>query len=86
MKSLEKDRTRRYETPNAMATDIQRHLVGDAIEARAPSTAYRLTKAVARHRIGIAVVAVLLFSLLVGIPDPKWPRWIRPEVEQPSGQ
>ena len=28
MKALEKDRTRRYTSPNEMAQDIQRHLEG----------------------------------------------------------
>ena len=37
MKSLDKDRTRRYETANGFARDIQRHLDGDAVEASPPS-------------------------------------------------
>ena len=41
MKALEKDRTRRYETANGLAPDIQRYLAGEAVLAAPPSTAYR---------------------------------------------
>jgi non-specific serine/threonine protein kinase/serine/threonine-protein kinase len=44
MKALEKDRTRRYETANGLARDIQRYLTDEVVEARPPSTAYRLRK------------------------------------------
>jgi serine/threonine protein kinase len=37
MKALEKDRTRRYETANALARDIQRYLADELVEARPPS-------------------------------------------------
>src|SRR5205823_3528257 len=33
MKCLEKDRTRRYETANGLAADVQRHLSNDPVEA-----------------------------------------------------
>ena len=36
MKALEKDRTRRYETANGFAEDVQRYLDGDAVVARPP--------------------------------------------------
>ena len=41
MKCLEKDRTRRYETANGVATDIERHLHHAPVVARPPSTAYQ---------------------------------------------
>ena len=34
MKALEKDRTRRYETANGLAADLQRYLDDEPIEAR----------------------------------------------------
>ena len=37
MKSLEKDRSRRYETANGFATDIQRYLSGETVLAAPPS-------------------------------------------------
>ncbi len=44
MKSLEKDRARRYEAAENLALDIQRHLEHRPVMAHAPSTAYRLHK------------------------------------------
>src|SRR5262245_11061948 len=37
MKALEKDRNRRYETANGFATDVQRYLAGEAVQAVPPS-------------------------------------------------
>ncbi|MFO1500094.1 MAG: serine/threonine-protein kinase [Verrucomicrobiota bacterium] len=69
MKCLEKDRTRRYETANGLATDIQRHLQNEPVIARPPSTAYRFQKAWRRNKLvfeaGTAVVAALLFGVIV---------------------
>ena len=44
MKALEKDRTRRYETANGLARDIQRYLADEPVEACPPSAGYRLRK------------------------------------------
>ena len=44
MKALEKDRTRRYETANGLAMDIQRHLDNEPVLARPPSGALSLPK------------------------------------------
>jgi len=63
MKSLEKDRARRYETPSGLAEDIRRHLEHEPVLARGPSTTYRLRKFLRRHRVqagillGMAVVS-----------------------------
>jgi len=64
MKSLEKDRLRRYEAAEGLASDIQRHLGHRPVSARAPSTAYRLRKFLRRHRL--RVVAGLVLMPLVG--------------------
>src|SRR5262249_33555293 len=45
MKCLEKDRARRYETANGLASDIQRYLANEPVVARPPSAAYKLRKA-----------------------------------------
>jgi serine/threonine protein kinase len=50
MKSLEKDRARRYETASGLAEDIRRHLEHEPVVARGPSTTYRLGKFLRRHR------------------------------------
>ena len=51
MKCLEKDRNRRYETPNSLARDVERYLHDEPVQACPPSTAYRFRKfAVATKR------------------------------------
>src|SRR5512145_3247610 len=42
MKCLEKDRTRRYETANALAAEVQRYLGAEPVLPRPPSPIYNL--------------------------------------------
>jgi serine/threonine protein kinase/tetratricopeptide (TPR) repeat protein len=67
MKSLEKDRKRRYETANGLAMDIERHLNNEPVLARPPSRRYRFQKLVRRNKTiflaGSAVVAALVIGL-----------------------
>jgi tetratricopeptide (TPR) repeat protein len=65
MKALEKDRTRRYETANGLARDIQRYLAEEPVEAGPPSATYRLRKLAWKHRRGLATAAALLTLLVV---------------------
>ena len=44
LKALEKDRERRYESANGMATDILRYLANEPVVARPPSRGYRFEK------------------------------------------
>ena len=67
MKALDKDRTRRYETANGMARDIQRYLADEPVEACPPSTAYRLRKLARKYRRELATAAALLLLLLLGV-------------------
>src|SRR5262245_42276989 len=60
MKCLEKDRTRRYETANGLASDIQRHLSNEAVLARPPSAAYRFQKTLRRHKVGFAAAGAVV--------------------------
>lgn len=67
MRCLEKDRTRRYETANGLAADVQRHLNGEPITAAPPGRMYRLTKFVRRHQVGVLAGAVIVATLVLGI-------------------
>jgi eukaryotic-like serine/threonine-protein kinase len=67
MKSLEKDRTRRYETANGLAMDIQRYLTNEPIVARPPSTLYRFQKLVRRNRTMFATVGAGAAALVIGL-------------------
>ena len=59
MKAIEKDRSRRFDTANALAADIRRYLRGDTVEAVAPTFGYRLGKFVRRNKAGIGVAAII---------------------------
>jgi eukaryotic-like serine/threonine-protein kinase len=63
LKTLEKDRSRRYGTPSELAADIQRYLHSEPVTARAPSLGYRSWKYVRRHRAGVAVAFASLLLL-----------------------
>jgi hypothetical protein len=66
MKALEKDRTRRYETANGLARDIQRYLADEPVEACPPSAGYKLRKFARKYRKALATVAVFAGMLVVG--------------------
>jgi WD40 repeat protein len=67
MRALEKDRTRRYETANGLAMDIQRHLNLEPVAARPPSAAYRLQKLVRRNKLAFAAGAAVAGALVLGL-------------------
>ena len=67
MKALEKDRTRRYETANALALDITRYLDSEPIQARAPSAGYKFRKFVNRHKVGVAAGTGVVGALVLGL-------------------
>ncbi len=66
MKSMEKERSRRYETANGLARDIQRYLNGEAVDACPPSATYRMRKLLHRHRAAVVTGAVVLVLCLLG--------------------
>ena len=75
MKALEKDRSRRYETANGFAEDVQNFIEGNAVVARPPSTTYRLHKFVRKNRslvysiatVGLLLVVATVISTLFGV-------------------
>ncbi len=72
MKTLEKNRERRYESASALATDVERYLDGDAVQACPPSTVYRFRKYARRHKVAITTAAMLAVVLLAGIVGTTW--------------
>jgi eukaryotic-like serine/threonine-protein kinase len=63
LKALERDRQKRYGTPNDLAADIRRFLRHEPVEAHPPSLGYQLRKYVRRHRVGLAAVTLLVLLL-----------------------
>jgi len=72
MKALEKDRQRRYETPNGLAVDIRRYLTGEAVAAAPPSSAYLLSKFVRRHKGTVVATGLIGAALVLGIVGFGW--------------
>jgi eukaryotic-like serine/threonine-protein kinase len=72
MKALEKDRTRRYETANALAGDIERHLNHEPVVARPPGNLYRFRKLVRRNKLAVAAASAVLAALVVGLGLATW--------------
>jgi eukaryotic-like serine/threonine-protein kinase len=64
MKALEKDRARRYGTPSELSADISRYLHGEPVVAGPATTAYRIRKYAARHRIGLSAAAGVLLLVI----------------------
>ena len=67
MKTLEKDRTRRYETANELAMDIERHLSDEPVSAGPPRVGYRLRKFVRRHRTSVVAGLLVAAALVIGL-------------------
>lgn len=65
VKSLEKERQRRYETPAAFARDIACYLAQEPVSAVAPSAGYRVRKFVRRHRVAAVTSAFVGLILLI---------------------
>ena len=65
MKSLEKDRTRRYESANELAKDVQRYLDDEAVEACPPSALYRFRKFAKRNRVPLAIVGFIAAAIVL---------------------
>jgi len=72
MKCLEKQRDRRYETANALARDIERFLADEIVDARPPTTAYRLGKFLKRNRGAAIAAAAIAAALIVGLAAFAW--------------
>src|SRR5438876_5914344 len=59
MKTLEKDRNRRYETAKDFAADMQRYLSDEPVQACPPSAGYRLRKFVRRNRGAVLAATIV---------------------------
>lgn len=72
MKALEKDRSRRYETANGLASDIKRHLNNEPVLACPPSRLYRLQKTVRRNRVVFFATTAIALALVMGVIVSAW--------------
>jgi serine/threonine protein kinase/tetratricopeptide (TPR) repeat protein len=72
MKCLEKDPSRRYETANGLARDVERYLADESVEACPPSAGYRLSKFFRRHKRPVLAAAIIFLLLVGGIAGTTW--------------
>ena len=66
MKAIAPDRSRRYDSAAGLANDLRRYLASEPVQARPPSTRYRIGKFVQRHRLGVAAAGLVVAALAVG--------------------
>ncbi|MHC5185311.1 MAG: protein kinase domain-containing protein [Planctomycetota bacterium] len=66
LKTLEKDRTRRYGSADELVLDIQRHLTHQPVAAGPPSKLYRMKKFSQRHRVEVMTAAAIVITLVIG--------------------
>ncbi|MBK8979470.1 MAG: protein kinase [Planctomycetes bacterium] len=71
MRAMAKEPERRYDSANALAVDLQRHLDHEPVLAGPPSPVYRLKKLVRRYRVQVmgamAVVVTAVLGALVAV-------------------
>ncbi len=72
MKAIEKDRSRRYESANELARDIQRHINHDAVEARPPTWTYKASRFARRHRISLCIATGFVVVLVAVASAVTW--------------
>ena len=67
LKTLEKDRDRRYQTANGLAADVERYLANEPVLARPPSRSYRLKKLVRRNKTAFVAGTWVALALAAGL-------------------
>jgi eukaryotic-like serine/threonine-protein kinase len=70
--ALQKEPGRRYASAEQFAEDLDRHLTGRPVHARATSWRYRAGKFIVRNRFGVAAAFVVFLSLIGGIAGTMW--------------
>jgi eukaryotic-like serine/threonine-protein kinase len=72
MKSLEKDRGRRYDSAAGLAKDVERYLKDEAVEACPPTLGYRMRKTFRRHKAAILTAAAFVLVLVAAAAVAAW--------------
>jgi serine/threonine protein kinase len=63
LKTLSKERERRYQSAGELARDVRHYLAGEPIEARRDSSWYALGKTIRRYRIAIGITLAFMLVL-----------------------
>ena len=78
LKSLEKDRNRRYDTAISFANDVENHLNNEPVSANPPTFTYQCSKFYKRYR-GACRVALVIGALLVATTMISTTFWMKAE-------
>lgn len=66
MRAMAKDRTRRYETANALAMECRRFLKHEPVLARPPSAGYLFSRFVKRNRLIVVAGTIAILAVIAG--------------------
>ena len=72
LKTLEKDRGRRYATASQLADDIGRYLQDETVMATPPSVTYKLLKFAKRNKQFAVAGSITLAVLVLGLAATSW--------------
>jgi eukaryotic-like serine/threonine-protein kinase len=72
LKALQKSPERRYQSAEAFARDVRRHLEGLPVSARGDALSYRARKFLGRHLIGVGAAVLLVLTLTGGLVATTW--------------
>jgi serine/threonine protein kinase/tetratricopeptide (TPR) repeat protein len=67
LRAIEKDPSRRYESPGNFAADVERYLNEQAVEAAPPGAAYRVRKFMRRNRVMVMTGTAVAATLVIGV-------------------
>jgi serine/threonine protein kinase/tetratricopeptide (TPR) repeat protein len=67
MRAMEKDRTRRYDTAQALGDDVHRHMRNEPVLAGPPSAIYKIRKFVRRNRLAVMGGSLAAGAVLIGL-------------------
>ena len=72
MKAIEQDRTRRYDSAEALGDDVLCFLRKQPISARPPTPWYLLKRFTQRNKLAVSAAAIILLTLIAGITTSTW--------------
>ncbi len=67
LKTLAKEKDRRYQSARELAEDLKRYVAGEPIRAQRPSSLYVLRKRLVKHRFAVALAAVIAALCIVAL-------------------
>jgi len=80
LKTLSKERERRYQSAETLAQDVEHYLNGEPIDAKRDSGLYVLRKQLKRYKVSVAIV--MMFMMLVTSSAIVWLLWGRAEEQR----